>query len=60
VSDEELASQVAFEQFVWMRGEGLSLRAMMAYAGRNARPDLTEDEVRAALVKAWLRLRTVS
>jgi hypothetical protein len=60
VSDEELASQVAFEQFVWMRSEGLSLRAMMAYAGRNARPDMTEDEVRAALAKAWLRLRTGS
>jgi hypothetical protein len=58
MSEEALASQIAFEQLRWMRGEGISLRALMASAGRNARPDMTEDEVRAALAKAWLRLRT--
>jgi hypothetical protein len=51
-----LASQVAFEQLVWMRAQGMELREMMAYAGLNARPDLTEEQVRAALAAAWLKL----
>jgi hypothetical protein len=28
----------------------------MSYAGLNARPDLTEEQVRAALATAWLKL----
>jgi hypothetical protein len=54
--NEALASQVAFEQLVWMRLRGMDLREMMAYAGLNARPDLTEEQVRAALATAWLKL----
>jgi hypothetical protein len=54
--NEALASQVAFEQLVWMRLQGLELREMMAYAGLNARPELTEEQVRDALATAWLKL----